>query len=107
MPVQFRKLKTILSSLGCSFEQRGNKTIVTRLSKKRGLFRGRKELRFVLHCSVDGQEVDQQTIKRLRSELELNEENSVDSEQFYNTQEEVIEEFIRRYRKTLCNLAKM
>ena len=53
----------------------------------------------------EGFEVDQNTIHKIRKELELDDEHGYDSHAFYN-KESRIPEFIAKYRKILERLAE-
>ena len=108
-PVEWRKLRKILAAYGCVFEVRsGNKMSVTRTTDvRRGLFGGRApELQAVVGYKDEGREADPGTIKLVRRRLHLDEENGVDSKDFYSRGQFAFGEFVRNYRKVLSKLAR-
>ncbi|MEO5601092.1 MAG: hypothetical protein ABIR06_09205 [Cyclobacteriaceae bacterium] len=55
----------------------------------------------------EGRDVSRRTINMVRSELQLDEENGIDSAAFYEDVPLIIDNFIVNYRKTLQRLAKL
>ncbi|WP_425390982.1 hypothetical protein [Ekhidna sp.] len=47
------------------------------------------------------------TIKKIRKDLALDDENGVDSAYFYGKESQKIDDFINSYRQTLSRLAKL
>jgi death-on-curing family protein len=93
--MQFRLLKRILTEFGCVFEkQTGNRMNIRRDKLKTQIF-----------YSNDGMDVEQNSIHKIRKDLELDEEHDYDSEIFYRTQER-IPGFIAKYRRILERLAE-
>jgi hypothetical protein len=84
-----------LTEFGCEFEkQPGNRMNIQRGNLKTQIFYQR-----------DGMDVEQNTIHKIRDDLQLDEEHDYDSEIFYRTQER-IPGFIAKYRKILQRLAE-
>lgn len=108
-PVEWRKLRKILAAYGCEFDVRsGNKISVTRTvaSHRRLLGRRVQELQAVVGYKDEGREADPGTIKVVRRNLRLDEENGVDSKDFYSRGQFEFGEFVRNYRKVLSKLAR-
>ena len=92
--IQWRDLENILVSYGCTFEKRrGNKVVI-----RRG------NLMSVTGTRNDGHEITGDSISRTRKDLQLTEEDGVDSEVFYYGAPR-ISGFINDYRKILDDLA--
>lgn len=110
--VQWRVLRGVLREHGCSVEPyRGEKQRITRVVQERtgrGIFRRTKEVSLVSFYvnTGDGREVPKTQVKRIRQELQLDEENGYDSEQFYSPQR-AVDYFILEYSKTLKRLARV
>jgi len=110
-PLQFRKLRQILSRYDCEFEHgtNGSKLKITRTVKKQGTF-GRVRLQKLstnIFYGGEGREVRQNSINKVRSDLELNEDHGIDSAGFYDESPFCVDDFIVQYRKTLRRLAKV
>jgi hypothetical protein len=93
--LRFWQLKRILNTYGCDCEPiPGNRINIRRDS---------------LHTQVayggDSRDVEPNTIQKIRTDLELDEEHGYDSRIFYN-REERIPAFIMKYRRILERLAK-
>jgi hypothetical protein len=96
-PLQFRQLRAILTTYGCTFEHppgRGN-----RINIRRG------SIQTQVYYRNEGEDVEKNTIQKVRKDLELDEEYGYDSDIFYNRGPR-IPEFINKYRKLLDRLAK-
>lgn len=108
-PLSLRKLKQILNKYQCEFihSDGGNNLKIIRRKPRRGFFDRKKTLVTNIGCRNEGSEVQTRTIKKIRNELELNEENGIDSGAFYEDSPTPIDEFILRYRKTLLRLSKV
>ena len=107
-PVQFRTLRGILNNYDCIMEcgKTGSKIKITReIPRGRWLFFPKK-LATNIYYGGEGKEVGRDTINKIRSDLELDDDHGVDSEIFYNVRLP-IDEFISRYRKTLKRLSKL
>ena len=110
--VPYRKLRRILVGYGCEFHgPLGNKVDISRDIVRPGLlhrvFRtGTIQLRTHLSYSGAGREVSRRTIKRIRTDLHLDDLHGIDSHAFYSNEAMVAEDFIAHYRKTLYRLAK-
>ena len=108
LPIQYRKLKSILSGFECEIgDKQKGKIQISRVIRPSGIFSVTRKVTFPLYCRTDGQEIDQVSIAKLRRELELDEAHGVDSTTFYVTGTSIIEGFIQRYRKTLQRLSKL
>ena len=112
--LQWRKLRRVLSDFDCELRPApgvGNRVNISRmLLTGRGFF-GRPKSR-VLRTQVqhagDGTDADRSTIRKIRTDLELDDDHGVDSLLFYQARpEEVAEGFIIKYRKTLRRLAQL
>jgi hypothetical protein len=67
-----------------------------------------RALRTQVQCAGDGTDADRSTIKKIRADLELDDDHGIDSLVFYQAaQEQIAEGFIVRYRKTLRRLAQL
>lgn len=94
--LKFHQLREILNTYGCSFERpkKGNRINIQRgTSKVQVAYRN------------EGSDVELNTIRKVRKELGLSEEDGYDSTIFYNAASR-IPGFIRKYRRTLQRLAK-
>lgn len=97
-PVQFRQLRAILATYDCTFEHapgRGNRINVRRRGLQTQVF-----------YRNEGEDVEKNTIQKIRKDLELDEEHGYDSDIFYNRGPR-IPEFVNKYRKLLDRLAKV
>ena len=106
--IPYRKLRAILTSYGCWFApSSANKIIITRIIKKRRFF---GDHRLTLNTQIpnynDGQDVGKSTIKKIRKDLLLDDQNGIDFHAFYNKETIKVQDFIAYYRKTLDRLAK-
>lgn len=92
--LKWRQLETILGRYDCVVENREGNS----LAIKRG--------RLISHAGRrnDGDELDRFFIAKIRKELELDDEHGVDSQVFYYD-DDVIPNFINKYRKILTKLA--
>lgn len=111
-PMAWRRLKQILSSYSCEFENptAGNKINIIRTVERpaRIFWAARKEiLRTQIAYAGDGTEADRNTVNKIRNDLQLDEEHGIDSAVFYNNQVTSPSEFIHRYKKTLRRLARL
>lgn len=109
-PVQWRRLRRILTDFGCQCVPRGNKIEIVREVTKpsRWPFRKATTSRFFAqaHYTGDGRDADRKTVNRLRGELYLDEPNGIDRDAFYQQGDYPAGDFIVKYRKTLNRLAK-
>ena len=93
--MRYRELFAVLSDHGCTYEVRpGNKLVIHR-----------GETRLVVGgYRNEGKYVERETLKKIRGDLELDEDHGVDSEAFYYSGS-IIPQFINEYRQTLKRLA--
>jgi death-on-curing family protein len=107
--VKWFKLRQILASHGCelSHPRVGNRIDITRHMQERKWFKTRQRR---LHVQVayggEGREVERETLRHIRRQLHLDEENGVDSKIFYAGEAQTAD-FIAKYQKTLKRLAKL
>lgn len=111
-PVQWRDLRHLLVARGCECEQapRGQRMAISRVVErgKSWLGRTRKErLSFTFTNVQDGRDIDINTVRNMRRELELDEEHGVDSAAFYADAELSTSDFIRSYQGILRRLANV
>jgi len=108
-PLSFRKLKQILAKYNCDIFHSGGGTNIkiTRSRPGKRFFERKRILTTNISCNNDGREVQRRTINKIRNELELNEENGIDSAGFYEDSASPVDEFILKYRKTLLRLSKV
>lgn len=110
--ISWRRLERILKDYGCNIQNStsgGVKMTIERKveSKKFGLFK-RSEKTYKTKISINNScDIQRGTVKKVRRELGLTEEDGVDSHDFYSKGSESIDTFINRYRKTLNRLAKL
>ena len=109
--VTWRALQKILKGYGCEIRQlRGEKLEISRSVeiRRRGLFITRKVELLTTHfvSTGDGREVPRSQLKRIRDDLRLNDENGIDSGNFYSTDREP-DYFIAEYSKLLRRLARV
>jgi death-on-curing family protein len=113
-PITWRELRALLSrDFGCQIGPRATNGKVT-VSRKvrvgsinplRG-FRREVTRTFVLSVAGDGREVGMGTIKSLRTQLELTDNNNVDSAIFYGSAGSP-DRFIQKYQRLLRDLARV
>ena len=108
--IQWRQLRRILVERGCECsEQTKGRVEVSRGVVRRGLL-GRSKTVF-LRSNVlsvgDRREIDRDALKKIRRELQLDEEHGIDSAAFYDDAATSPSEFIQSYRKTLRRLASL
>ncbi|MDE0104226.1 MAG: type II toxin-antitoxin system death-on-curing family toxin [Bryobacterales bacterium] len=110
-PLQWRKLKQILTPYGCRFEPReGNKIAITRrvIRSTRFFRRTRSEiLKTIVNYAGDGTDAAKNTVHKIRSDLNLDEKNGIDSASFYSSQPASASEFILKYKGILNRLSKL
>jgi len=108
-PVQWRRLRQILSAYGCQLTLlRGNRVNITRVVQEPGRIRmRRRELTTQVKYTDEGREAPVHTVKKIRRDLHLDEEHGVDSQSFYAMRGPNPSLFIVKYRKTLKRLAKL
>ncbi len=112
--LQWRRLRRLLADFGCTIQPAGgagNRLNISRtVPNGRGLL-GRRKLRTLrtqVQSSGDGTDADRRTIRKIRADLELDDEHGCDSLVFYRAAEEQIAQgFIVKYRKTLKRLAHL
>lgn len=110
-PLPFRKLRRILSGFGCVFEfgSVGNRINILRPVQRRAFLGRIKEvmLKTQVYYGGEGREVERNTIRKIRDELELDDTHGIDSLAFYGETRMEVSEFITQYRKTLKRLARL
>lgn len=110
-PLKWHELRRILTGFECTLGHStgvGNRINITRSVWRRTLLgrRKTKALSTQTHYADEGREVERNQLNQIRRELELDEDNGVDSAAFYRGERQ-IDEFITMYRKTLQRLAKV
>jgi death-on-curing protein len=109
-PVQWRRLKQILTHFGCGWEYAkvGNRLNITREVSGSGRW-GRRTQRLSVQVKFtdDGREAYRGTLHEIRRGLHLDEEHGVDSASFYGEAGYIADEFILRYRKLLKRLSRL
>jgi death-on-curing family protein len=110
-PTQWRKLKRILTSYDCVIETAPGASsrlnIERQISTRRMFLRHVETLRTQIKYTDDGREANINTIKKVRADLQLDEDHGIDSRDFYSKANITPGEFIVRYRKTLKRLAHL
>ncbi len=108
--ITWRELSKLLKTKGCEILQhRGEKLEISRVVvERRGILRLSRSRRLQAYFTNtgDGREVPKAIVKRIRQELELDQEHGVDSEHFYSTAREP-DYFILEYSKLLQRLARV
>jgi death-on-curing family protein len=110
-PMPWRKLRRILATheCTCEFANVGNRLNITRNVPTVGLLRRKKlrSLRTQVAYTDDGRDADVSVIKKIRTDLELDDEHGIDSKVFYYQDPPDPKYFITKYRKILKRLARM
>ena len=111
--ITWRRLRPILIVQGCACDEGGSGNrfeITRRVIRHRAGILGRDKT-VTLRSSVtnvsDGREIDRNVLKTIRKELELDEENGIDTAAFYDDAAVSPSEFIKKYHKTLRRLARL
>jgi death-on-curing family protein len=110
--IPFRKLRRILVRFGCHiYGPFGNKVEVTRSIGRQGILQrifrgGTTTLRTQLSYNGEGRDVGRATIKKIRHDLQLDDQHATDSHAFYSSEAMRAEDFIAYYRKALDRLAR-
>lgn len=108
--ITWRELSKLLKTKGCEILQhRGEKLEISRIVvERRGILRLSRSRRLQAYFTNtgDGREVPKTMVKRIRQELELDQEHGVDSEHFYSAAREP-DYFILEYSKLLRRLARV
>jgi death-on-curing family protein len=106
----FRRLRQLLTDFDCTFERASgssNMKIIRKIEKVRKI----KNKIITLHTNIpyggDRYEISRSAIKGIRNDLQLTEENGIDSAAFYEKLPFPYDEFIIKYRKTLNRLSKL
>jgi death-on-curing family protein len=107
--IRFRR---ILSAYGCWTEFRGgvgNRINIYRdVVEPRRFGRSRtRHLSTQVRYNSEGSEVGRDAMRKIRADLELDDEHGIDSQSFYSMEVRPAMDFIVSYRKTLRRLAKL
>lgn len=107
--IPFRRLRQILHDYDCMINDPiGSQVKITRKpAPRRFSFFKPRELSTQVHYYDEGRDVGQNTVSKIRRDLQLNEENGIDSRTFYEKAPASASDFIIVYRKTLHRLAKL
>ncbi len=111
--IPFRLLRRILTDYKCVLEfptGAGNRINISRPVEEHAwvLWRPRNiTLRTQVFYGDEGRDVDGTCIKKIRTDLHLDEAHGVDSKAFYDSAPSSSEGFISDYRKTLKRLARL
>lgn len=105
--LSYRKLKHILSHHDCEFFHSSNGCNVKITRKVKSSWLRSKVLSTNISYGNEGRDVSRKTINKVREELQLDEQNGIDSAAFYEDVPLIIDNFIVKYRKTLQRLAKV
>lgn len=110
-PITWRKLRRILQYYGCEMGLApgvGNRMNIQRKVRRKVLFGVREEdLKTQVYYGDEGREAERNTLKKIRADLQLDEEHGIDSHAFYSLAVSSPSDFIIQYRKTLHRLAKL
>jgi len=113
-PLRWRRLRRLLADFDCEVRPApgvGHRVNVIRTIRTGTGFLGRpkvRTLRTQVQSAGDGTDADRSTIKKIRGDLELDDDHGIDSLVFYQaSQEQIAEGFIVTYRKTLKRLAQL
>jgi death-on-curing family protein len=105
-PMTWFKLKQLLSGYGCSFTVRtGNRIEIRRQVARDGVFRKTSVLCSKASYPGDGTDVQRNALRKIRRELQLDEEHGIDSFAFYVG--EPVNIFILKHRGLLTRLARV
>ena len=111
VPIPFRTLRRILAMFNCQITTiPGSRVDIKRvLPQSSGFLRRARDTELVVQIAYygEGREVPRNTLRRIRAELHLDEENNVDSKSFYQGDLLSADDFIAAYRKTLRRLARL
>ena len=111
-PIPWRNLKRILLDYDCEFDVSvsvGNRINISRVIVQHGIF-GRQRsstLSTQVFYGGDGRDVEIDTIKKIRTDLHLDDKHGIDSHNFYDKNPMQAGDFIARYRKTLERLSPL
>ena len=112
-PIPWHRLRRILSrQFSCDsirVSGGGNRIDITRRVSKRSRFANRsksKKLKSKVSLADDGTTVEKNTLRKIRNDLQLREEDGVDSKVFYEADSEP-DEFVQHYRLVLRRLANL
>jgi len=109
--ITWRKLQQILAGYGCRFQQSGSNVTIRRTVNRRvkylPLFSRSRDLHTHARFSGSGRDVNQQTVAKIRRDLQLDDDSGIDSKAFYDDEDVSTSDFIARYRKTLRRLARL
>jgi len=112
-PLAWRRLRRILTAFSCRLETpgtSGNRINISRELPIPGSFLRKaktKVFRTQTAYAGEGREADANTIKKVRHDLELDDDHGVDSRAFYDNDQMSPSDFILKYRKTLKRLARL
>lgn len=111
-PIRWHKLRTMLSKYGCQLDSPGtggNRLNIVRQVERRDVLsirrRRTKTLKVQVAWAGDSTEADANTIRRIRSKMELDSEHGIDSLAFYGDADPV--ELIERYSHILKRLSRL
>ena len=106
----WRRIRKLLGDRDCQIEATSNnRVVVSRTIQTKGMFGRTKteQLKCQFDVAGDGRDININMIKRIRSELQLDDENGCDSSAFYDGDSVSAGEFITKYRKMLQRLARL
>lgn len=109
--ITWRRLEQLLTTHGCVGTRSGQSMMFRRHVTRRVRYLPWMSKHSVLatqaHFAGYGREVTKGTVAKMRRDLQLDEENGVDSQAFYDEASVSTSDFIARYRKTLTRLARV
>ena len=109
--ITWRKLQQILARYGCRFQVSGSNVTIRRTVHRRykflPFFSKTRDLQTHTHFSAGGRDITQHAVSKIRRDLQLDDDNGIDSKAFYDDEEISTSDFIARYRKTLRRLARL
>lgn len=108
----FRRLRKILTEYKCECQITGrssSKINIKRMYVKPSIIELKtgKLLKTRIKFDGEGEEIELETIKKIRQDLRLDEKNGVDSIAFYGKAPVIFDRFITKYRKILDRLASL
>jgi len=114
-PLSWRRLRPILVTFGCVTERAASGPgryhiyrVIEVTGKRLGFsYSRRRQVESLVQFVDDGRDLGIPTIKKVRVDLELDEECGIDSAAFYGRGEPLASEFIMKYRKLLGKLARV
>lgn len=108
--IKFMRLRALLTSAGCTFTHpgKGNRINISRtVVEPRFLIPRKSTLSTQIYYRNEGFELEENTLNKIRADLELDDDHGWDSGAFYEKAVEPVDEVVAQYQRTLDRLGRL